>query len=157
MTSIALLAGAVLFATVAAAEAPRFEDYPVADRFKAKPASPILSSPRAQKFRTVLRRAAASGPNFAGHFTLARWGCGAGCVSWAIIDARSGAVWFAPFQVWDARTIGDAELVHHSIDFELDSELIVANGARNGEGAGTYYYRWHRGLLSLIHSIEYDQ
>jgi hypothetical protein len=140
-----------------AADAPRFENYAVSDMFRGQPVPPILSSHKAREFRTVLRREAASGPNFAGHFTIARWGCGAGCVSWAIIDARSGAVWFAPFTVWDARGIADLELAQHSINFQLNSDLVIVNGALDGEGAGTYYYRWRNGAVSKIYSVEHGK
>ena len=139
-----------------AEQVPDYKDYPVVADFQGKPAAPVLDTPEARMMRTQLRQQAATGPNFAGHFTLARWGCGAGCASWAIIDARSGKVWFAPFQVSDATVPDNPELRQYSIDFKIDSELIVANGALNGEGAGTYYYRWHNGSLTLIYSREYQ-
>src|SRR4051794_28941990 len=62
-------------------QVPQFADYPVANIFRETPKPPVLASRMARAFRTELRRQAASGPNFAGHYTLARWGCGAGCVS----------------------------------------------------------------------------
>jgi hypothetical protein len=146
-----------LAASAFAAESPRFEDYPVAKTFRGRPAPPVLSTDKARLFRTVLRREAADGPNFAGHFTIARWGCGAGCVAWAIIDARSGAIWFAPFTVADGRGV-PPELAQHSIDFRLDSELVVANGSLDeGESAGTYYYRWRDGKLLMIHSVRHRE
>ena len=148
-----------MFATAPAiaAEPPSFSDFPFREAFRASPAVPILNTRQARMFRTVLRKEAANGPNFAGHLTLARWGCGAGCISWAIINATTGAVWFAPFTVSDASGLDDPELAQHSLDFEINSELIIANGARNESGAGTYYYRWHDNKLSLVHSIEYKQ
>ena len=76
------------------AEPPRLQDYPVTDIFRGKPSAPVLSTKEARMFRTELRRQAARGPNFAGHYTLALWGCGAGCANGAVIDARSGQVWF---------------------------------------------------------------
>lgn len=154
-----LIFAAFLFATVPAiaAEPPSFADFPVKGIFRALPAVPVLTTRHARMLRTVLRKEAASGPNFAGYFTLARWGCGAGCISWAIINAATGAVWFAPFTVNGASGLGDPELAQHSLDFEINSELIIANGARNESGAGKYYYRWHNNNLSLVHSIEYKR
>ena len=146
----------VLVGNLSAAELPRFEDYRVSGTFTGKPAAPVLNTPHARKFRTVLRRAAASGPNCAGHFTLARWGCGAGCIAWALIEARSGIVWLAPFTVWDAATAADQEVASRSLWCRLDSELITASGALDGGRAGNYYYRWHNGELSLVHSTEYE-
>ena len=59
---------------------PVFADFPVRDAFRGRPAAPVLATPEARRFRTELRRQAADGPNFAGFYTFARWGCGAGCV-----------------------------------------------------------------------------
>ena len=157
MKLVLLVAGLLLSSSALAVQSPSFEDFLVAEKFEGRPVPPSMSSHQARMFRTVLRQEASSGPNFAGHFTLARWGCGAGCISWAIIDARSGAVWFAPFEVWDAGGLPDSSLGQHSIEFNISSELIIANGALNGKGAGTYYYRWHGGKLSHIHSIEHKQ
>ena len=142
---------------VLAERSPAFTDFPVKDVFVGTPATPVLSTRGARLLRSILSKEAASGPNFAGHFTLARWGCGAGCVSWAVIDAVNGVVLFPPFTVSDATGFSDPELAQHSIDFELNSELIVVNGARNESGAGEYYYRWHSNKLSLLYSIEYKQ
>ena len=54
---------------------------------------PVIKTAEARRFRTMIREAAAKGPNFAGHFTVAEWGCGAGCVSVAIIDAATGSIY----------------------------------------------------------------
>jgi len=138
---------------------PEYKDYPAVQDFRGKPVPPVLSSSKARMMRSQLRQQAASGPNFAGHFTLARWGCGAGCVSWAIIDALSGKVWFSPFLVTDVSALykpDNPECGQHSMDFRLDSELIIVNGSVDpaGENAGTYYYRWHDGSLTLLYSRE---
>jgi hypothetical protein len=63
---------------------------------------------------------AASGPNFAGHYTLARWGCGAGCVTVAVIDMTTGAVQFPPFSIEDAWK-ADHIICHHGSAFQLTS------------------------------------
>jgi hypothetical protein len=75
---------------------PRFEDYPVTAIFKGTPAPPKLR-PGDRLFRTRIREGAAKGPNFAGHYTIAEWGCGMGCVSIAIVDASDGRIYDAPF------------------------------------------------------------
>jgi hypothetical protein len=142
-----------LFVVQASSTAPKFGDYPAGEVFRGKPASPVLDTRAARMFRTELRHQAALGPNFAGHFTLARWGCGAGCVSIAIIDSRSGRVWFPGLRVEDAVVQGD--IVDHSTDFRIDSELLVATGAVNKLGAGTAYFRWHQGVLRLVRFDKY--
>lgn len=80
------------------------------------------------------------------------------CVTGAIIDARSGKVFFLPFAVSDAvKVVADPDLGQHSIACHIDSELVVANGSLNNakEAAGMYFYRWHGGKLSLIHSVHH--
>src|SRR6267154_1361052 len=92
-TLIALL----LIATTGSSQsksALNFEDYPVQVRLLRKSAPPRLTEPRARMFRTMLRENAAKGVNFAGHYVAATWGCGADCLSLAIIDALTGHVCF---------------------------------------------------------------
>jgi hypothetical protein len=132
----------------------RFEDYPVAPQAGATPVAPRLDSPRARRFRSVLREEAANGPNFAGRYTIVQWGCGASCIEWAIVDARSGAVRFAPFTVSAPLCGDDQTRCGPSLEFRADSELVVVIGARNERGLGRYAYRWHRGHLALIASEE---
>jgi hypothetical protein len=134
----------------APAAIPAFGDFPVREVFRGTPAVPILATPEARKFRTELTRQAAQGPNFAGFYTFARWGCGAGCVTGAIIDARTGQVWFPSFRVEDLITAPGKITLHHGVGAELDSELVIAEGVINEQGAGTAYFRWHDNALKLI-------
>jgi len=54
----------------------------------------LKSHKYANMFRTNLRNAAKEGVNFAGHYILTTWGCGTNCSQTAVIDARSGRVFF---------------------------------------------------------------
>jgi len=127
---------------------PSFKDFPATQVFHGTPVPPVLDTPKARAFRTELRRQAAWGPNFAGHFTVARWGCGAGCTDVAIIDARSGKVWFASFSYEDAWQDGRI-ICPHGSDFELSSELFIVQGDVNGR-IGLHYYRWHDRKFTLL-------
>lgn len=99
---------------------PRFEDYPVKQRFTGKPALVNLrSDPKARLFRTMLREGAKKGPNFAGHYTLVTWGCGSDCRVVAVVDAVTGKVYFAPFTVSFGTVEGEG--------YRIDSRLYVAN------------------------------
>jgi hypothetical protein len=49
----------------------------VRDICKGKPALPQLGDPDARLYKTAIRRGAASGPNFAGEYTVVGHGCGA--------------------------------------------------------------------------------
>lgn len=109
------------FASVAKSQElifPRFEDYRVSEKFKGKPAPVNLRSAHgASMFKTKLREGAKKGPNFAGHYTVVTWGCGSDCRMVAIVDAKTGRVYIAPFEV---SILADA-------GYRLDSRLLVAN------------------------------
>lgn len=134
-------------------ETPRFEDLPVVEQFKGKPAAVRLATREAQKYRTMIREGAREGPNFAGHYTLVEWGCGAGCVQFAVVDAKTGAVFMPPFYVGPRalveRETGEPE---EPLQFRVDSRLLIVSGSRNEKGEGTYYYKWERNRLTLVAS-----
>jgi hypothetical protein len=129
----------------------RFEDFATNVETVASPASPILSFPKARRYRTILRRASSEAPNFAGHYRVVTWGCGTCCSEFAILDLRSGEAWFAPFfngcGYPPGREDPDAALLYRA-----DSRLFVAFGANNERSWGIYYYRWHGGRLELLRS-----
>jgi hypothetical protein len=147
LTGSALWSLLCLFALTA--EPPRFKDYPVTNIYRGTPAAPVLSSRMARLFRTQLRNSVQYGPNFAGHYTVARWGCGAGCVTVAVMDAISGEVWFAPFAIEDAQ-LEAGGYCNHTSDFELDSELFMATGRVNGR-IGTHYFVWRQSKFSPVY------
>jgi hypothetical protein len=145
-----LCAASTPVAVSATAQVPRFADYPAASIFRGKPRPPVLASKMARLFRTQLRQQATSGPNFAGQYTLARWGCGAGCVSIAIINAATGAVHFPQLSIEDGWKDGQI-ICGHAAAFELTSELLIVEGRVNGT-IGRHYFRWHNRTLSVVHT-----
>ena len=151
----------ILFTSTALAQAnatPRFEDYPV-QVFKGRMAALKLNGPKARSFRTRLREGAKEGVNFAGHYTVVQWGCGAGCLQVAFIDAKTGAVFFPRelngFGVWFW-----GEKDYDAVQFKPDSRLLVVSGfpASEGEGdepkSGLYYYEWTGTRLRLVKLVE---
>jgi len=132
---------------------PGFEAYPVHEQFLGKPASPKLTERRARMFRTTLREQAAKGVNFAGHYIAVTWGCGSDCWSLAIIDARTGHVYFTPslLNVGGFGYSGD----EIRVQFCSNSRLLIAVGAPNDKGyVGRYYYLWKKNRLRLLRAIE---
>src|SRR5260221_11687562 len=107
---------------------PRFEDYPATEIFKGSPAPPKFRRPGDRLFRTKIREGAARGPNFAGHYTIADWGCGMGCISIAIVDAKDGRLYDAPFRVlaWGEPMMKESV---EPLAYNLDSRLLIARGA----------------------------
>src|SRR5688500_6319558 len=137
---------------------PHFERYP-ARVYRGRTAPVNLRSAKgAGTFRTRLREGAKEGVNFAGHFTLVGWGCGTGCLSVAIIDAKTGAVNFPrelnAFGVWYFEDDGEA------LTFRPNSRLLVLSGFPNSETesaepkAGLYYYEWTGRRLRLVRFVE---
>jgi hypothetical protein len=127
---------------------PRFEDYQTEKIYKGPVAPVNLSSHRqARMFRTKLREGASAGPNFAGHYTVVKWGCGTECVQIAIVDAKSGEVCFP------LRRAGI------SYDYRNDSNLLVVNPPKDMEEAygsnrpsytASEYYLWEHNRLRII-------
>ena len=126
---------------------PRFEDFPVEAMFDRTPAPVILASARARMFRTVLTMQAKERPNFAGQYRVATWGCGSDCHAFAIINAKTGTVYFHPDALWIGGLPGNDE---DRIQFRKNSRLFVLAGARNDQGEGKYYYEWTGTRLKLI-------
>src|SRR5437868_2812690 len=117
---------------------PRFEDYPVKAIFKGQPANPVLSTPEQRLYRTRIREGAAKGrgvgkgswkyaedtpgPNFAGHYVVIRWGCGADCLMMAVVDAETGKVYAPPMSgVGTELEVPMDIMSDKEIDFRLDT------------------------------------
>jgi hypothetical protein len=134
-------------------DAPRFEDFLVPAERLDYPARPVLTSRDAREFRTMLREAAAKGPNFAGHYTIAVWGCGAGCNDFGIIDAKSGRVFFEPdLRDISAVDVEDPDAQYINLRFRADSRLLVVIGAPKEDEArdGVAFYEWTGAGLKLL-------
>jgi len=106
--------------------------------------APKLTSKEARQYRTVLRDAAAKGPNFAGHYTLVAIGCGAGCVHLAVIDETTGDVAFpkhASMVYWTEEP-----------EFKKESDVLVLRGSVDSEDApaGTSTFRWNGRDFDLV-------
>ena len=139
---------------------PRFEDYSLKNHYVGQPAPAKINSSRARLFRTAIRTGAKDGPNFAGHYTIIRWGCGSDCRQFAIVDARTGAVYFphALTQIDSGPWVGDEPLAfEETMQFNKRSQLLIAVGRRyvgeHDRGVGKYYYVWRNNRLKLIASI----
>ena len=134
---------------LAGSDTPAFEDYQVAVATSQKASNLKLSTKESRRYASQLRYAAKQSMNFAGHYILASWGCGAGCVMGGVIDVKSGHVVMLPF------TVSDWPLdVTEPLSFKKDSRLLVVQGSRNEQNPGTYYYRFDGNKFSLLKSID---
>jgi hypothetical protein len=130
---------------------PKFDDYQVDEQYHGKTASPVITN-HDREFRTRLRYAAREKANFAGHYVVTVWGCGAACLMGAAIDAKTGKVYWIPFTIccWPLE-------VEKPLDFRLDSSLIVFTGSRGEQGGGVYYYKFDGRQFVLLRAIEKPQ
>ena len=152
---VTFLVGSVL---AQADNLPRFEDYPAGKGFTGKPAPAIIAHPRARLFRTMIKTQAQKGPNFAGHYTVATWGCGSGCRGFAIIDARTGRVYFNPKAL---NVMTPPYLDEDTLQFRPDSRLFIVSGAVDGlngyQDEAKFYYEWKNNRFKLIRKIKRDE
>jgi len=131
----------VLHAGQAITSRPSFESYAVKRLYRGAPASPILSKDQ-RTFRTVIRRGAKSPVEFAGHYTLPRFGCGTGCSAFYIVDSINGkvcnglAIADLPGQ-WLGKQSGDPP---EHVQFLPSSRLFKVNGCPNERDCGYYDY-----------------
>ena len=158
-------AALLVLATLSAqsANVPAFEDFPVATRWHGKPAAPQFdgkglpdSDARA---RETVELSAEDGPNFAGRFTVTRWGCGTGCFRIVVIDAPTGRIFRdMPFATLDIGYNHDTEEHKYGgLSYRAASSLLVAEGCFDNEthdkpDCARRYYRWDGAKFVLLHS-----
>jgi len=141
------------------APVPAFDQYRVAEVFSGKPAAPVLKTANDRMFRSRIREGAAKGPNFAGHYAIADWGCGAGCVSLAVVDSKDGTVYRGPFETlgWAMYKYEDKYKANDDgfvpLTFRTDSRLLIARGCPNDKDCGSYFYEWTGTGFKLLRKI----
>lgn len=91
-----------------------FSDFKVkVEKAKVKPN--LKSNVLGRRFRSVIRREYENTESlFAGHYTLASWGCGSPCQASVIIDRRTGKIYDSP-----TASVG--------FDFQKDSRMLIVN------------------------------
>ena len=123
---------------------PAFEDYPVKEIYRGNAVSPQLSKDQ-RRYRTVIRTGAKSAVEFAGHYTIPRYGCGTGCNNFYIVDSITG-------KVYDGFDVGDLPFewlekqfdnLSERMEFHPNSRLLRINACTYGTTAaacGLYDY-----------------
>jgi hypothetical protein len=129
---------------------PKFADFAVKTE-SVRPAAPLMNSRFARRFRTELRHQARHGPNFAGRFTIAGWGCGSSCFQFAIVDGRTRRVFGDRFPFVSAEHSKGL----NNLAFRLDSRLIILTGALDAHESreGVHYAVWTGRSLKFIRFV----
>lgn len=135
---------------------PQFKDYAVSETFTGKNA-PMVITKNNRDFRTRLKEAAKRKPDFAGRYVVAIWGCGTACVAGALVDAKTGKVYFLPGAIHDFE--GDENL--DPVVYRLNSRLIIFSGMidqeNGGDGWSSHYYEFKNGKFIHIKTIQRKQ
>jgi hypothetical protein len=129
MKKILLLTVITIFAAqVFAQKTPKHSQFQVPiETVKAKQVN-FTGNAKAKQFRTNLKEALAEGNiNFAGKFIIAEWGCGSGCTQAAIIDAKTGKVFF-PDVLWQSISGSISVGEHERLEYKKDSRLLIIAG-----------------------------
>ena len=129
---------------ICTAAKPKFDDYKTS--VYSGRTKPIIfrGNPDARMFRTRLRQARKAKVNFAGRYIFTTWGCGTSCVVGALIDARTGRVYFPKEFGGIGFSFGDAVVPDEPWEYQKDSRLFVLNGTppNSKQGPGTTYLVW---------------
>lgn len=150
LTLRALLAGAALLALGAAATARPsdrddglFKRYTVAEVYRGPVHFPDFRKQdhAFSLFRTRIREGMAHGANFAGHYALVGWGCGAECVSYVVGDVASGRVFKFP--------LGGEETLELRLETRPASRAIIARWV-------AYTDKQSRDDLPIMHCLRQD-
>lgn len=148
--ALLLMIAAVAWPQQPAGARPDFKAFPVDRVYKGTPAPPKLSKEQLT-FRSMIRTGAKSPVEFAGHYTVPRWGCGAGCSDFVVVDSITG-------KVYDGFTVTELPmswLEKHKetqrMEFHPQSRLIKFNGCPGEKDCGFYDYEMTEGTgLKLI-------
>jgi hypothetical protein len=123
----------------------------------------LNSNPTARMYRTVLRSEIAKGPNFAGHYRVAVWGCGSSCSMFAVVNLITGRV-ITPegfshtsgvhFGVDNQKAFPESQRDYWLLGFTKDSRLLVVLGDLDEDESreGAFYFVLDHERLRLIHS-----
>jgi hypothetical protein len=133
---------------------PEFKDYSAAQIFNGTLHPAILTTHIEKNHRTVIREALEKGVNFAGHYVLVSWGCGAGCKQFVIVDSVTGKVYDPPFvEVYyhfpPANSNFEWWCYTDLLTFNKGSRLLVVEGCLAGKRCGRTYFLWEDSLKQL--------
>ena len=158
----AILLGALLN-TSSGADLPKFNAYPADRIFKGEPAKPQFRpgedhySNGDGHFRSGVLFDAERGPNFAGHYTLARWTCGSGCSSAVVVDSLTGRLYRdMPFE---SLVLPRLDLGLEPYSFRLDSRLLIVQGYFDIDvpspktECSCRYYEWTGTAFKLLRKV----
>jgi hypothetical protein len=137
---------------------PRFDSYPASVEKARIKKIDFKRNPDAYSMRTRLTHALRGGVNFAGRYIITGWGCGTGCINGAVIDTRSGKIYWPGIFVNIDTSYGD-EYAERPLEFKNNSRLLIIHGRPGTPDAdgpsqpiGDHYYEWVNGRFRHLTS-----
>ncbi len=162
MNRIILVSIILFFSIIANAQnLPAYSNFTVKLEKKEAGKINLSSHPKANNYRTNLKNALKNKEvDFAGKYIIAQWGCGTGCTEAAIIDAKTGNVFF-PVELQGVRAGGLAMGDHDMAEYKKDSRLLVIYGYAGSDDESTTesplgisYFLWTNNELKLLKFVE---
>lgn len=135
---------------------PEPNDFPAPARAASALKQPLLVTALEKKYRTEIRRSAAHGPNFAGHYVIARWGCGTGCIQFVIVDLNNGRVFDPAFRQIDYHYPSDPDYDFNwwcypsALNYSVSSRLLIIEGCLDGHRCGRNYFLMDQEGLKVL-------
>jgi hypothetical protein len=138
--------------------APRFSEYPSAPfDASAQPKVGYEGSDLKEQDREIVQRALSSGPNFAGHVTVALTACGLACGRLVLIDWHNGTIQELPPPQNGGPIQGTLPCrADEALVFRRDSRLLRLTRVR-GTAVVTQYYVWNQKNAALVQNGEYQR
>lgn len=160
---------------------PKFEDYAVNEVFNGVPRPPVLATSEQRLFRTRIREGVEKGwgvwingewtreqnrpgPNFAGHYIVIVWGCGAGCIRMVMADAKSGSVYNPPLSAGGLALpmlmFPDSAGKAPELEYRLNSRLMIVKATPHWDKPDAvsyaFYFLWQGDRWSLLRRVKID-
>lgn len=134
---------------------PGFQEFPVSDIYvdKSVPAN-MEELEHKELYRLHMTDDLIYTPSFAGHYAVVNIPCGTMCMTFLIIDCKTGKVYTPRLNVETGE------------DYRIDSKLFITNPSKNmaaiyrdGKPSWlkTNYYIWQEGTFTLIYPIQGNQ
>ena len=138
---------------------PKFEDFPVTQKWNGVHSEVRLETTEQRLFRTNLREASKKAPNFAARYRIIIWGCGTQCIQGGMVDIETGKIAPLPTggksrgeRFWD---ICDSAFYPSGIEHRVDSKLLIIRcadivGPDGGNYMRTSYFVIENGSFQRI-------
>lgn len=97
-----------------------------------------------KRYRTVLREAAKEEADFAGHHKIALAGCGTNCMLAAVINLRTGRVYWFPETINQALSDEvDAIIGEDAVKYSIDSKLLAFPTLKDQDSDNFVYLQYY--------------